>query len=240
MLRQGLQRPLLMILFVLVLAGCGTLQEAAAPTTVAAPSPTSLQPTVAPQPTGTPGSPTPAATTPTSVLATPTAVPQPTAIPTPSTPTPTWIHKQFADAWSIEYPATWDVNEGGVHEGYVDMRGAYEGHRYEIYFFYPIFEQAVDSLEAWVMQELAKLPRDQRDMITVIDTTVGGAPAKKVLNVPETAPGKVSHQVYIWHSGDKNPRRIVIQPGDNQPPDAAQMEQLFERFLAGITAPVSN
>jgi hypothetical protein len=115
-------------------------------------------------------------------------------------------------------------------------------HGCEISFSYPIFKQAVDTLEAWVMRELAALPVDQRAMITVSDATIDGAPAKKVLNVPEAGPSTVSHRAYIWYSPDKkrNPRQIIIQSSDNQPPDAAQMEQLFERFLAGIAAPARN
>jgi hypothetical protein len=122
------------------------------------------------------------------------------------------------------------------------MRGDYSGHRYTVAFFYPIFEQAVDtfSLEAWVAQELATLPAAQRSAITVTDLTIADAPAKKVLNYPGARSGTASHRLYIWRSGDRNPRLVTIQAGDNQPPDMLQMGQLFDRFLAGIGVPTHN
>jgi hypothetical protein len=188
---------------------------------------------------------TQAAPTTTTVRRLPTNLPQSTTLPaalTATAPAITWIHKQFADAWSLEYPATWDVNAGGGYEGAVELRGDYNGHRYAVAFVYPIFEQAVDtfSLEAWVAQELATLPADQRSAITVSDLTIADAPAKKVLNFPGARSGTAAHRVYIWRSGDRNPRLVTIEAGDNQPPDTLQMAQLFDRFLAGIAVPAHN
>ena len=228
-----------------LLIGCRALPEATLPTAVARSSaPASQSPTTEPVPSATPILSTQAPTT-TAVRRLPTNLPQSTTLPaalTPTTPPITWIHKQFADAWSLEYPATWDVNAAGVHEGAVEMRGDYNGHRYVIAFGYPIFEQAVDtfSLEAWVAQELATLPADQRNAITVSDLSIADAPAKKVLNFPGAKSGTASHRVYIWRSGDRNPRLVTIEAADNQPPDTLQMAQLFDRFLAGITVPTHN
>jgi len=186
----------------------------------------------------------PAPTT-TAVGRLPTNLPQSTTLPAALTPTPppiSWIHKQFADAWSLEYPATWDVNAAGVDEGAVEMRGDYNGHRYVVAFVYPIFDQAVDtfSLEAWVAQELARLPAEKRSAITVSDLTIADAPAKKVLNFPTARSGTASQRLYIWRSGARNPRLVSIEAGDNQPADTLQMAQLFDRFLAGIAVPTHN
>ena len=132
----------------------------------------------------TPSLSTQAAPTTTAVGRLPTREPQSTRLPaahTPATPPISWIHKQFADAWSLEYPATWDVNAAGGDEGAVELRGDYSGHRYAVAFVYPIFEQAVDtfSLETWVAQELATLPAEKRSAITVrskLSSTVSTAP----------------------------------------------------------------
>ena len=228
------------------LISCRALPEATLPTAVAPSSAPANQSTpTEPVPSATPSLSTQAAPTTTAVRRLPTNLPQSTTLPvalTPTAPPISWIHKQFADAWSLEYPATWDVNAAGVDEGAVEMRGDYRGHRYAVAFVYPIFEQAVDtfSLETWVAQELAPLPADQRSAITVTDLTIADAPAKKVLNFPGARSGTASQRVYIWRSGDRNPRLVTIQAGDNQPVDTLQMAQLFDRFLAGIAVPTHN
>jgi hypothetical protein len=229
-----------------LLIGCSALPEATLPTAVAPSSaPASQSTTTKPVPSATPSLSTQAAPTTTAVRRLPTNLPQATTLPaalTPTAPAITWIHKQFAAAWSLEYPATWDVNAAGGDQGAVELRGDYSGHRYAVAFVYPIFEQAVDtfSLEAWVAQELATLPADQRSAITVSDLTIADAPAKKVLNVPGARSGTAAHRVYIWRSGDRNPRLVTIEAGDNQPADTLQMAKLFDRFLAGIAVPTHN
>jgi len=122
------------------------------------------------------------------------------------------------------------------------MRGEYRGHRYAVAFVYPIFDQAVDtfSLEAWIAQELATLPAEKRNAITISDLTIADAPAKKVLNFPGARSGTASQRLYIWRSGDRNPRLVTIQAEDNQPVDTLQMAELFDRFLAGIAMPTHN
>jgi len=233
-------------LYMALLIGCRALPEATLPTAVAPSSARASQSTTTePVPSATPSLSSQAAPTTTAVRRLPTNLPQSTTLPVAliaTAPSITWIHQQFADAWSLEYPATWDVNAAGGDEGAVELRGDYNGHRYVVAFAYPIFEQAVDtfSLEAWVAQELAMLPADQRSAITVSDLTIADAPAKKVLNFPGAKSGTAAHRVYIWRSGDRNPRLVTIQAGDNQPPDTLQMAQLFDRFLAGIAVPTHN
>jgi hypothetical protein len=198
----------LVLLFAALLAGCGVPQSAV-------------------NPTATPASPA-------------TVLPQPTVTPAPATPTVSglaWTREQFGSAWNIAYPASWEINTAGAHEGNLTMRGSYNGHTYEVSFSYPIFEQPVDTLDAWVDQVLAKLTPEQRQRVTVVDVTVAGAPAKKVLNVPGDAPGDIGHYVYIWRGGGQNPRPIVIRQRDDQPFDSAQAEQLLDHFLAGIAPP---
>jgi hypothetical protein len=232
-------------LYMALLIGCSALPETTLPPAVApASAPAGQLTTMEPVPSSIPSLSTQPAPTTTAVRTLPTNLSQSTTLAgalTPSAPPITWIHKQFADAWSLEYPATWNVNAAGVDEGAVEMRGDYNGHRYVVAFVYPIFEQAVDtfSLEAWIAQELATLPADQRSAITVSDVIIAGAPAKKVLNFPGTSPDTASHHLYIWRSGDRNPRLVTIQAADNQPPDMLQMAQLFDRFLAGIAVPAT-
>ena len=233
-------------LYLALLIGCRALPETTLPPAVApASAPASQLTTTEPVPSATPSLSTQAAPTTTAVGRLPTNLPQSTTLPaahTPTTPPISWIHKQFADAWSLEYPATWDVNAAGVDQGAVEMRGDYRGHRYAVAFVYPIFDQAVDtfSLEAWVAQELATLPAEKRSAITVSDLTIADAPAKKVLNFPGARSGTASQRLYIWRSGARNPRLVTIQAGDNQPADTLQMAQLFDRFLAGIAVPTHN
>ncbi len=188
MLRNVLRYLWLALLFAALLAGCGIPQSAV-------------------NPTATPTSPA-------------TVLPQPTVTPAPATPTVPdlgWTRNQFGSAWNIAYPASWQVNTAGTHEGNLSMRGPYNGHTYEVVFSYPIFEQPVDTLDAWVEQVLAKLTPEQRQRVTVVDLTVAGAPAKKVLNVPGAAPGDIGHYVYIWRAGGQNPRLVVIRQRDDNP-----------------------
>ena len=233
-------------LYMALLIGCRALPETTLPPAVApASAPASQLTATEPVPSSIPSLSTQPAPTTTAVRTLPTNLPQSTTLPvalTPTAPPITWIHKQFADAWSLEYPATWDVNAAGGDEGAVELHGDYNGHRYVVAFAYPIFEQAVDtfSLEAWVAQELATLSADQRSAITVSDLTIADAPAKKVLNFPGARSGTAAHRVYIWRSGNRNPRLVTIEAGDNQPPDTVQMAQLFDRFVAGIAVPTHN
>jgi hypothetical protein len=215
----------LALLFAVLLTGCDAPQSAVNPTATRASQATAL-----PQPTATPASPA-------------TPLPQPTMSPAPATPTVpglAWTCNQFGSAWNIAYPASWEVNTAGAHEGNLTMRGPYNGHSYEVAFSYPIFEQPVDTLDAWVAQVLAKLTPEQRQRVTVVDVTVAGAPAKKVLNVPGAAPGDVGRDVYIWRAGSQNPRLVVIRQRDDQPFDSAQAEQLLDRILAGIAPAVGT
>src|SRR5262245_48773553 len=121
-------------LFALCLAlliGCNALPEATLPTAVAPASAPASQLTTEQVPSSTSSLSTQAAPTTTAARSFPTNLPQSTTLPvalTPTAPPITWIHKQFADAWSLEYPATWEVNAAGLDEGAVEMRGDYNGH----------------------------------------------------------------------------------------------------------------
>ncbi|MGH9429386.1 MAG: hypothetical protein ACRD2L_24135 [Terriglobia bacterium] len=167
----------------------------------------------------------------------------PTALLPSATPS-NWTRQQFARAWDIEYPADWLVNDGGIHEGYLVVGGYYGGHTYKVTFTYPIFErpEAMQSLDAWITDEFAFLSPAQRSAVQVLDVTVAGVPAKKVLNLPEkiysddgTMPsGLLTHACYIWRRDEKNPSVIRIKQVDGQPFDAAQAEKLLDQFLTGI------
>jgi hypothetical protein len=165
--------------------------------------------------------------------------------------TPRWIRQQFGNAWDIEYPEGWAINDAGIHEGSLVLGGYYGGHTYEVSFAYPIFEhpEAMQSLDAWIADELAFLSPEQRDAIQVVDITVASVPAKKVLNMPEKIfddgttrhyGGLLTHACYIWRRDEKNPSVIRIEQVDAQPLDASEMENLLDQFLASIReAPLS-
>src|SRR5262245_28142745 len=102
-------------LFMALLIGCSALPETTLPPAVApASAPAGQLTTTEPVPPSIPSLSTKPVPTTTAVRTLPVAL-------TPTAPPITWIHKQFADAWSLEYPATWDVNAAGVDEGAVEM-----------------------------------------------------------------------------------------------------------------------
>ena len=174
--------------------------------------------------------------------AVPTAEPSPTAL-LPSA-TSSWKRGQFGDAWDIAYPEDWAVNDAGIHEGSLVLGGYYGGHTYEVTFAYPIFErpEAMQSLDAWIDDELAFLSPEQRSSVQVLDVTVAGVPAKKVLNLPEKIysddgimrSGLLTHACYLWRRDEKSPSVIRIKHVDAQPFDTAQAEKLLDQFFAGI------
>jgi hypothetical protein len=229
---------LLLVFAVTALIGCG-LQTSSTPTTILAPT---ILPTAHLAVTNVTYTVVSATSLPTRILATAVVTPHPTSAPQPSatsipsvTPSVEWVSKQFDPVWNISYPKGWQVNEGGVYEGHIDMRGSYEDHEYEISFSYPIFEPPFPvSLEDWVRQTLQRLSEQQRAQVTISDITVAGTAAKKIRNLPDETVGQLTHQVYIWSTGDKNPRWINIRQIDKQPTDSRQMERLFDQILAGV------
>lgn len=137
------------------------------------------------------------------------------------------------------------MNDAGIDEGSLVLNGPYGGHIYEVNLAYPIFQrlEAMQSLDAWINEELASLAPEQLGAIQVLDITVAGAPAKKVLNMPEkiyddgTTRGygeRLTHACYIWRRDEKNPSAIIIKQIDTLPFDAPQMDTLLDQFLAGI------
>jgi hypothetical protein len=232
-----LQRLVSGLLLLAVLTACNTATPP--PTTPPAAPPPNTTATLTASPTDSPTAPP----------ATPTLTQAPTLTPTtpPATATPAanWVRQQFATVWDIEYPEDWTTNEAGLHEGNLGLSGAYEGHDYSVGFSYPIFDNpdAMQSLEAWIEYELAALTPDQRSAVQILDITVAGAPAKKILNMPERTVenGVVSHDserlyhvCYIWRRNETNPSVIRIVQTNTQPFDAAQAETLLDRFLAGV------
>ncbi|WP_029215592.1 hypothetical protein [Kallotenue papyrolyticum] len=142
-----------------------------------------------------------------------------------------WIRQQFGTAWNIAYPADWTINDAGIHEGALELRGVYEGRSYRINLCYPIGITA-PTLEAWIAGELAGLSPEQRAQVRQSALTVAGAPARKVLNIA-TPVGPV-HRVYVWRAGTTNPRLIEIVQTDGAPPDPSAAERLLDRFVADI------
>ena len=137
------------------------------------------------------------------------------------------------------------MNDAGIHEGSLVLNGSHGGHAYEVSLANPIFQrpEAAQSLEAWIDDELASLAPDQRDAVQVLDITVAGTPAKKVLNIPEKIfddgtnrvyGERLTHACYIWRRDEKNPSVIIIKQIDTLSFDAPQLETLLDQFLAGI------
>ncbi len=206
----------------LLLAGCGASPAAALPT-----APPAVAPTQAP------------------TVALPTA--QPTAAAASATPAIPWVRRAFDSAWDVEIPQGWTVDTGGLHAGNLSFSGSYHGRVYTVGVSYPIApdpsSKLLQHLDGWVEAELAPLAPAQRQAVRVMDITVAGALAKKVLNLPEKIyddgatrrySDRITHAAYIWRHGGRNPRLVVIKRGDAGPVDASHMEALLDRFLAGI------
>jgi hypothetical protein len=206
----------------LLLAGCGASPAAALPTAPPAAAPTQA-PTVA-LPTG-----------------------QPTVAAASATPAIDWVRRAFDSAWDVEIPQGWAVDADGLHQGNLSFSGSYDGREYIIAISYPIApdpsSKLLHNLDGWVEEELAPLAPAQRQAVRVVDIAVAGAPAKKVLNLPEKIyddgatrrfSDRITHATYIWRHGGRNPRLVVIKPGDAGPVDVSHMEALLDRFLAGI------
>jgi len=241
-----LHRLLLSPLVLVVLIACSTTSTATTPTT---PAPSDVtQVTVATMTVPSAASPTMPPITPVSPTLVPTTAPgerQPTALLATTIPVANWMRQHFANAWDIEYPEGWTVNDAGLHEGHLVLSGTYRGHIYEVGLGYPIFEHpdAAQNLDAWIDAELASLAPDQRRAVQILDITVAGTPAKKVLNMPEKIfddgvtrryAERLTHACYIWQRNDQSPSVVSIKLMDTQPFDARQMEAVLDRFLAGI------
>lgn len=151
-----------------------------------------------------------------------------------------WIRQQFGDVWDIEYPQGWTINDAGVYAGSLGVEGTYNARRYLVSFDVPILPPGISPsgdvamLDAWVASEIAALPQEQQKAIMVEETIVAGAPARRILNMPDPATGEVTHRLYIWRSSNVNPRLIVIRPMDQKTLDRKEMQELLDRFGASV------
>lgn len=150
-----------------------------------------------------------------------------------------WIRQQFGDAWDIEYPQGWTINDAGVYAGSLSAAGTYNAQRYVVSFDVPILPPGISPSGDIAMldacaSEIAALPQEQQKAVAVEETVVAGVPARRVLNMPDPATGEVTHRLYIWRSGSVNPRLIVIRPIDQETPDRKEMQELLDRFGAGV------
>jgi hypothetical protein len=182
--------------------------------------------------------PTSATTEPAEATALPVAtiLPEPPTIelltPIPPAPAITWTRQQFGDAWNIEYPQGWNVNDAGSYEGAITMEGAYGQHRYQLTFSVPIL--LVGTLDDWVAEDLNGLSSAQRAPILIEDTTAAGVSAKLVQFMPDVADGVLTHRLYIWRTTTINPRLIVIAPVPPDTGDTTEMLWLLEEIAARI------
>jgi hypothetical protein len=250
-LRALIRHLVIGVLGILILSGCASQTQlptsanmvqatpvgtpTLVPTLEATPEPTP-EPTVEPiaEPTPEPTS----APKPTPTVES-TLTPEPTVEPTPEANDEAldelnWTRRQFGQAWNIEYPAEWEVNEGGLHEGYLGLQGSYQDHSYQMNFAYPIIGSSLPSgsltLDTWVEQELA----GATSVDSVEDLTVASVPAKKVLGLVTDQHPQPVHRLYLWRDNDRNPRVVQIVQADDQPTDTETMAALFDRFIAGI------
>lgn len=233
-LRSFLHRPAPIILSLLVLSACTNSSVATVPATTIT---SGVSQAVTQQPQN-----------PTILFSTPSpTVPATTILPTTAsnsvTETPTdfqaeveWVRQQFGTAWNIEYPEGWTVNTAGVHEGFLGLEGWYKGHTYNVTFSYPILGQSVDALtlNKWVTRDLAGATGLYSDTLNIQDMTVAGGLAKKVIGVVTDRTQRDTSRVYIWKRDDKNPSLIVIEQDDARPTNTKTIEELLDRFAAGI------
>lgn len=160
-----------------------------------------------------------------------TVAASPTPANTPAlAPAVSWKREHFGTFWNVAFPSDWKVNDAGASEGTVSLDGPYGGHTYEIGLAFPLGVDAT-SLDAWVQQQVSAVPDADRTSVEVSDTTVAGAPAKRVLNMPTANGAERTHNVYIWKVGDAGPRFIVIAQTDGLPLDAQAMTRLLDDFL---------
>jgi len=179
---------------------------------------------------------------------TPTLSPEAISTPSPAIEEITWVRKKFDEAWDIEYPEGWATREEGLIEGWLTLIGGYSGVSYELEMGYPITlgygdEPPADiTLDSWVEHELSFLSSSQRAALKITDVTVGGASAKKILNIPEKIyddskirrySNKLTHMVYIWRRGNKSPSIITIKQISGVF-NSEKMEALLDKFIKGI------
>lgn len=144
-----------------------------------------------------------------------------------------WVQESYGEAWSIGYPASWQINDAGAHAGSLTVQGDYNNHHYTVTYDYPIGIFA-DTLEAWVAEILLPLTLEQREAVVTNDIAVANTPAKKVLNMPTDNGTSIAHHVYIWRTDTQNWRLVTITQSDNQPVDTVAMDQLLDQLLLRV------
>jgi hypothetical protein len=187
------------------------------------------------------------------------ATQSPTILSPTNTPVPTiqtvvteqpkveWVRKQFANSWDLEYPKNWEVNEAGLIEGNINLKGEYSGVSYTLGLGYPIFigfnpPGIPENLDIWVNNELSFIPQDKKAAIKIVNTSVAGTTAKKVFNLPEKIfdDGKTRKysenlidEVYIWRQGERNPSTIILKQNQGIL-DSGKAEAFLDIFLSKI------
>lgn len=166
--------------------------------------------------------------------------------PIPPEPVETWRRVEYPHLWSFAHPTHWNINEGGLIEGRLLLKGAYGSGIYQVFLSYPIIDPSENSststLIGWVSKVLETVPLDKRETIEIFDTTIAQAQAKVIYNFPDEIYNdgknikyseKLSHVAYIWQRGEINPRFIQLTSiGDRS--DPVEMKKLFDLFISEI------
>lgn len=149
-----------------------------------------------------------------------------------------WVRKSFIPSesttnepvWNIEYPFNWQVNEGGLHEGYLGLSGDYNGNLYSVSFAYPIAEQ---GFENWVDEENKNHAQPNSEIMKVV---INGNQALKALNLKgktilyegkEVEP--LYHSVYVYSKG-----YVISIYQLNSPQNPEEMEMILNRIVNSV------
>ncbi|MDQ5890004.1 MAG: hypothetical protein QG609_497 [Patescibacteria group bacterium] len=149
-----------------------------------------------------------------------------------------WVRKSFIPSesttnepvWNIEYPFNWQVNEGGLHEGYLGLSGEYNGNLYSVDFSYPIAEQ---GFENWVDEENKNHAQPNSEIMKVV---INGNQALKALNLKgktilyegkEVEP--IYHSVYVYQKG-----YVISIYQLNSPQNPEEMEAILNRIVNSV------
>lgn len=155
-------------------------------------------------------------------------------------PTANWNRKQFGNAWNIKYPSNWEINDLGVNEGSLILKGEYNEGEYQLNLGYPLTPKE-KNIEEFINSDLDGVSENKKAEIKRSDIIVNNASAKKLLNVPiinwvDQKPvdtGQLSHRVYIWKYNSTNPRRISLEQLSPQF-NSQQAETLLDLFIKEI------
>jgi heat shock protein HslJ len=146
---------------------------------------------------------------------------------------PRWTRQTVGGSWNVNVPEGWTVLDNGAQEGYVELTGTYGAHEYVVRLSYPVGIDAA-NLDAWVQQELDGLDSIQRKGLVVVDTVVGGVPAKRISNMPDIEGTQTLESIYIWRTGEIAPRLISVAQMDAQATDVSAMRAFTDHFIGGV------